>query len=198
MREIRTSLRCAVATLLCFPLIGVVRGQDAAPANAAEIERAVIQALSGEWSGYLEYRDYSEPATSTKRVQLPTWLTVSGSASPITMRYLYDDGPSKVVEEVEQVTIDAAKAAYRIRSGSGSETSYRIEGLASLRAGLGALTLTGAGTDNNKPAERRITLTIKRNLVQLLLETRPAGSGEAFAFRHMYRFTRSRPPASRQ
>ncbi len=37
---------------------------------------ALTQSLVGDWVGVLEYRDYSEPLTSTKRVQLPTWLQI--------------------------------------------------------------------------------------------------------------------------
>jgi len=46
-------------------------------------------ALVGSWVGTLEYRDYSEPATSTKRVKLPTRLTIAPSAADLSFSYIY-------------------------------------------------------------------------------------------------------------
>ena len=69
-------------------------------------------AMVGKWVGVLEYRDYAEPPTSTKRVKLPTWLTVEGIEGGLQFRYIYDDGPSKTVTELERVRIDVPKARY--------------------------------------------------------------------------------------
>src|SRR5579875_3976336 len=66
-------------------------------AATLDVQPALTQALLGRWVGVLEYRDYSEPATSLKRVQLPTWLTVSTAAEGLATDYTYDDGPTKVV-----------------------------------------------------------------------------------------------------
>ena len=130
-----------------------------------QIQSDLQQALTGNWTGVLEYRDYSEPATSTKRVQLPTWLTIKPTGSSQTWHYLYDDGPNKLVEETDTLSFDPSASTY-------------------------------TESDNGKPSETRITLTIRRNLLTILEETRPAGSSDPFAFRHSFCFTRATPPAT--
>lgn len=169
---------------------------DAIQLQHSEIKHAEIeQALIGDWSGYLEYRDYSEPPTSTKRVQLPTWLKVIPSGNGLLLHYVYDDGPGKVVDETEQLTVDVAQHTYTtLESGHPAEV-YRTDGLDALHDGRSTLILLGSGVDNDTPSEQRVTMTIRRNLVEWLLEVRPAGSQQAFVFRHLYRFTRAEPPA---
>ncbi len=61
MRAVLCSV--VVATATCPALFS----QQGATANVD-----LQPALSGDWVGVLEYRDYSEPAGSTKQVQLPT------------------------------------------------------------------------------------------------------------------------------
>ncbi|HEY1986708.1 MAG TPA: hypothetical protein VGG85_14930 [Terracidiphilus sp.] len=180
--------------------IGLLAGVVAAAAwaqspAAGNPARDAALALSGDWTGYLEYRDYSEPATSTKRVQLPTWLTVSPSGTGLSFHYIYDDGPRKTVDETDIVVLDAAKKTYTSTEAGHPAEVYTVAGLDQLREGHGQLVMTGTGTDNNQPAELRLTVTIRRNLMEWLLEERPAGSNGEFTFRHFYRFTRSKPPA---
>jgi hypothetical protein len=66
---------------------------------SASFRASLTQALIRDWVGVLEYRDYSEPPTTTKRVQLPTWLHIANTASAMQWHYVYDDDPNKVVEE---------------------------------------------------------------------------------------------------
>ncbi len=156
--------------------------------------QSVQTALIGNWAGYLEYRDYSEPSTSTKRVQLPTWLTVTQAANNLKLHYTYDDGPEKIVVEDEQLAFDLSRNTYTSTEPGHAPDTYNVQGFDALKNGRGTLLLTGTGTDDNRPAERRITLTIRRNLLEWLLEARPKNSTEPFAFRHLYRLTRVEPP----
>jgi hypothetical protein len=188
MLPARIALFFVLTAAVCF-------GQQASPAPPDKTQQAVHQALLGDWAGYLEYRDYSEPADSTKRVQLPTWLSVSRTPTGLSLHYVYDDGPSKVVDETEQLTLDIAKQTYTTLEAGHPAEIYQVSGFDALRDGRGKLVLTGSGTDNDKPAEQRITLTIRRNLVEWLLEVRPAGSELPFTFRHQFRFTRAQSPA---
>lgn len=160
-------------------------------------DAALTQALTGDWVGVLEYRDYSEPATSTKRVDLPTWLTISasGKTTSTTWSYTYDDGPSKVLQETDTVNFDLATNSYSEASNGKPASAYTVNGYDTLKDGRGILVLHGAGTDNDKPSETRITMTIRRNLLEITEEVRPAGSSDPFVFRHMFRFTRAHPPA---
>jgi hypothetical protein len=149
--------------------------------------------LRGDWVGVLEYRDYSEPVGSTKRVDLPTWLTISGDVAE-SWHYVYDDGPTKTVSEDDAVAFDFEKSTLSETSGGKPAQVFRVMGLEALKGGKGVLQMTGSGTDNGKPSERRMVLTVRRNLLEVLEEVRPAGSGDAFAFRHLYRMVRATPP----
>jgi hypothetical protein len=53
--------------------------------------------------------------------------------------------------------------------------------------------MTGAGQENDKPVDVRITLTIGRNLYIFRKETREAG--QDFRMRDEYVFTRRDPPS---
>jgi hypothetical protein len=164
------------------------------PPSTLQLKSDLRQALVGDWVGVLEYRDYSEPATSTKRVELPTWLSITPSADAQLWHYIYDDGPTKVVEESDNVTFDPAASIYSESANGKPPQLFKVSGYDTLRSGRGQLILSGAGTDNDKPAETRVTITIRRNLLEILEETRPAASTEPFAFRHAFRFTRAKPP----
>jgi hypothetical protein len=188
----------AAAPLAAAPLCPAVLAQGASPAVAPQslsLDQALQQALTGRWTGVLEYRDYSEPAGSTKRVQLPTWLTIVSGAEGLRFVYTYDDGPNKVLEEQETVVFDFAAKTYKAMENGHAWATYAVAGLDALKDGRGELVMTGPGTENDKPAEMRVTWTIRRNLLSILEETRPAGSAEAFAFRHRYVFTRAEAPS---
>jgi hypothetical protein len=157
--------------------------------NLTEIQRAV----SGAWVGTLEYRDFSEPATSSKRVKLPTWLKIEPSGGDLRFDYIYDDGPSKTVKETALIRIDPAAARYTVLDEAGkAEESYAIVGLSQLRSGRGSLTLTGSGTENGAAVEVRTTMRIGRNILEMTRET--AASGQPFTFRHAYTLVRVTPP----
>lgn len=152
------------------------------------------RALTGSWVGTLEYRDYSEPATSTKRVKLPTWLNIKAEGADLRFSYIYDDGPTKTVTEVSLIRVDFAAARYSVIDSTGKvEDSYAISGIQNLRQGRSTLTLTGAGTENKAPVEVRTTLRIGRNILEITRETTAAG--QPFTFRHAYTLVRAAPPA---
>jgi hypothetical protein len=151
--------------LLAVPLLSL--------AVQAPGETEVQQALLGSWTGTLEYRDYSEPATSTKRVNLPTWLTVQATGADLRLNYIYDDGPSKTVTETAVIHFEASDTAQ-------------------LREGRGTIVITAPGKESDKPVQTKTTYRIGRNIFEILEETAP--EGEPFAFRHAYTFVRSTPP----
>ena len=168
--------------------VGALRAQG--PGALAEIQRAV----TGTWAGTLEYRDFSEPAGSTKRVKLPTWLQIEAAGAELRFRYLYDDDPGKTVTESALVAIDVGEASYVVKDAAGKvEDRYAIAGLAGLREGRGTLTLTGKGTENGAAVEVRTTLKIGRNILEITRET--AAPGAAFTFRHAYTLVRAAAPA---
>jgi hypothetical protein len=193
MRKLFISL--CVVWFFCG-LSGQITAAQAVPSQLKSDLRA---ALLGDWVGVLEYRDYSEPATSTKRVTLPTWLSIADAEEGKTLKwhYVYDDGPTKVVEETDIVTFDPLASSYAEADNGKPAQVFKAAGYDTLRSGRGTLVLTGAGTDNNKPSETRVTLRIDRNLIDILEETRAAGTSDRFVFRHAFRFTRATAPKAK-
>ena len=195
--------------LLCSLIVApscVRHGQVAPGANApaptsvtaaqpaAEASRHINQNFAGEWTGVLEYRDYG----TNERVFLPTWLTMTAEVDGSSVReaFIYDDGPTKTVREAQSLNFDVADNKATLVSDEGkSRTTYVVAGLEQFRKlDRGGLVLTGAGTENDKPVEVRITLKLGRNLFTWLKETRPAGSSTAYQFRDAYTLTRRSPP----
>jgi hypothetical protein len=188
MRNVSVFVTLFVAA---FVLRLSAQGPDTAPLPAAATETR--EALLGAWVGTLEYRDYSEPATSTKRVKLPTWLNVEPAGTDLRFRYVYDDGPAKTVKEVSLIGIDTTGELYTVSDSAGKvEDRYTIVGLAQLRSGHGTLILNGRGTENQVAVVVRTTLRIGRNILEITRET--AAPGEPFAFRHTYTFVRATEP----
>jgi hypothetical protein len=182
------------ATLLAvFIPCCAAAAQTTAVAAAQQTSIELQQAIAGAWTGVLEYRDYSEPATSTKRVKLPTWLSVGLADSKLTFHYIYDDGPNKVVDETLTLAFDVPGSTLQITNDKGHVETYKVDGYNALRNGRGDLTLLGPTLDNNRPAECRIVLGVRRNLFTWSEEVRPT-SAVPFAFRHSYTFTRAQTP----
>ncbi len=186
-------MRGFAAALVVLPTLAlsalVISAQTSAPLAGIQT------ALTGSWVGTLEYRDYSEPAGSTKRMKLPTWLHIEAAQANLRFLYVYDDGPAKTVSETEIVRIDPAAARYEvIDKDSKVKESYAIAGLAALRDGRGTLTLTGPGNESGAPVDVRTTIRIGRNIVEMTRET--ALSGQPFVFRHAYTMVRSTAPGS--
>ncbi len=181
-------MRGFASTGLCFLLFAsaIARAQQPPPQPILP-DRLFV----GSWTGVLEYRDFQ----TDKMVRLPTWLEVQTSLhGPLHMTYIYDDGPTKTVIERSSVTLDAQANTYTVTSDRDhSSDTYRVSGYQDLLAkGIGVLTMTGAGQENAKPVDVRITLTIGRNLYILRKETREAG--QDFRMRDEYVFTRRDPP----
>jgi hypothetical protein len=192
-REPRTSIMRKLLFLIVLLSPSVLPAQTTAIAAALQTGSELQQAMSGNWTGVLEYRDYSEPATSTKRVKLPTWLSVASSAERLTFDYTYDDGPGKVVGEKLIITFDVAGSNLQITNDHGHTELYKVDGYDRLRDGHGDITLLGPTTDNNRPAESRIAIGVRRKLITWVEEVRPT-SDVPFAFRHSYVFTRAEAP----
>ena len=159
--------------------------------------------FAGDWTGQLEYRDY----TSNERVFLPTWLKISEAADhrSLTYSYVYDDGPTKTVREHVTLALDpAARKATLTDLGATSASkstisTYDVSGLDEFaKTGRGVLKLTGPGMDDDKRVEVRLTITLRRNLYTQRKEIRPAGSTDEkdFQFRDGYTFTRAQAPAA--
>ena len=70
-----------------------------------------LSAIEGSWTGTLEYRDYQPPHG---RVTLPTKLYASLVApNELSLHYVFDDGPKKIVHSYDRLMIDLAKQTLR-------------------------------------------------------------------------------------
>jgi hypothetical protein len=175
-------------TILLLP--SALSAQAASQHSQADLTHALL----GDWTGVLEYRDYSEPAASLKRVELPTWLTISTAPEGLYFDYTYDDGPSKTVTEHSALVFALQSNSYKVVGTDAVIEDLKISGGDALKDGHGVLTLTGSITENGHPAELRTTWTIRRNLISWLEETRSAGTADPFTFRHKYTFVRATAP----
>ena len=178
-----------------FLLAVVLFAAGSAVVQSSVLDRDQIYArLVGEWTGQLEYRDFS----SNERVVLPTWLEVKTTADGRSAQftYTYDDGPTKTVTESSTVTIDPASHRFTITSDRDHSTdSYQIEDAVAASPGRRMqFVLKGTGKENDKPVDVRIVLSIDRNLYRFTKETRQ--SGQDFLFRDGYTFTRRDPGQS--
>jgi hypothetical protein len=183
--NMKRMLGCAAITLV---LACGLAGQTVVPSR-----EQIYAGLVGEWTGQLEYRDFS----TDERVVLPAWLTVkpSGDGRSLQFIYTYDDGPTKTV--VGSSTVTMADGKYSVTSdGDPASDPYRIEE-GGAKPGFQGLkfALTGTGRENDKPVDVRITVTIERNLYRYKKETRSAG--QDFNFRDEYVMTRRRPPMAK-
>lgn len=179
----RTLLATSLVALLGAPLLALSPTRAARPTRAA-----LYSAMTGSWTGALEYKDYSNPK---RRVTLPTKLAIAlaPDSSALLMHYVYDDGPGKIVEDDDRFVANATVSTiawgglktvaqqYTVRDAAGASPSGRI-----------AIVLQGEGKDDNKPATIRETITISKDSLRILKETRFAGGD--FAFRHEYRMAR--------
>ncbi|MBC8065116.1 MAG: hypothetical protein H7Y17_09820 [Chlorobia bacterium] len=145
----------------------------------------IATALRGPWVGTLEYRDYQ----SGDRVRVATMLRITPASDGKTFvfRYIYDDGPSKIIESKSDVIIDGS--TYSVKPADEAATVYRLSGLEKVKAdGTGTLTLDGDGTENGAKVVVRVTVRVQRDSLTFLRESKL--EGKDWAFRNEYRFSR--------
>jgi len=143
-------------------------------------------ALTGSWTGTLEYRDYR----SDRRVTLPTKLTVTGDQpGRLQLVYTYDDGPRRLVTSRDRVTIDLPAGTYRVQNDDDAyDATFTAQGLREFGPDSSVVTLIGKGKENDLPVDLRITITVTTGSLTMLRESRQ--TDEEWRFRNRYRFTR--------
>jgi hypothetical protein len=151
------------------------------------------QTLLGSWIGTLEYRDYSDDF----RERLGTLLRVSKdeTSGRLVFRYVYDDGPNKVVQDSEQIDIDLDHAKYSIFApDSPTSDDYTIQSKRLKPDGTGAFVLIGKAKENSASVDIRETITLSKDRLRILRESKLPG--QDFKFRHEFMFTRVTAPKS--
>lgn len=145
----------------------------AAPAPAAPAT-ALADALAGDWTGTLDYRDYGDDG----RVVLPAVLSARGGA----LAWTFDDGPGKTVRSAEQWAASPDGRSLTITE-DGRTGRYRIVQFDSTASGT-TLVADGEAEENGARVAARLVLTrITGRLRISQLTHRP---GAPFLLRHSY------------
>jgi hypothetical protein len=141
----------------------------------------------GAWSGALTYRDWSKP---DKLMTLPCKLSVAlSSPTELTLFYVFDDGPSKVVYSYERMSFDFTGNVLSWSSGVSKPSALQY-----------AITSVSADAEGSQLLfERAIedrtdkyTLILRKGGL-FLSKTEVAASG-AQTFRNKYEFRRGDDP----
>ncbi len=125
-------------------------------------------AFAGKWAGYLEYKDYQ----GNGRVKIPVKLEVKPSnASAAIWDFVYDDF-GKPVSSFETHTWNGT--TYRVQTkGQTAIQEYTSRDFAVLlKTGIGKAILLGTEIEIGAKVEVRRTITLEKNKLTTLKETR--------------------------
>jgi hypothetical protein len=132
----------------------------------------------GDWRGSLTYRDYQNP---DRMVTLPTRTVITlGAPAELTLYYVFDDGPGKVVYSYERMTFDFEKQqlAWVFGLTPAKPKNYRITSAVAAEgvSRIGFESPSDAGSDRYalEISPRRLTMTkteIKAGSPELLRST---------------------------
>ncbi len=180
----------ALVAILCHARVALA--QAVRPAQDAPVStpsaRTVHAALTGSFAGALRYRDYQD---STRFVTLPTQLAgvLSADSSSVRLDFTYDDGPGKTVRSSDRFALAANTTELRWGPADGG----RPPSVFSVRTLSGRDTIRlvaeTEGSDDNRPATLRETITISAGAITILKEVR-FSRALPWLFRHEYTLQR--------
>ncbi|HEY3637102.1 MAG TPA: S41 family peptidase [Rhizomicrobium sp.] len=147
-------------------------------ANVAPPPR-LDQALAGNWSGMLDYRDFG----NDKRVVLPTSAVASNDLGAVSFAFTYKDGPSKIVHDTDRWSLSTDEKSLIVNGDSYRVVEY-VGGAAESDMTLVA---EGSGKENDRDVIARIV--VARRGGSLTLSRLTARPGEAFLMRDAYALT---------
>lgn len=154
--------------------IAVAQGQLTMP---DDIAAAVSNALAGDWSGTLDYRDYRKDTRET----LPTLMQSDGTR----ISWTFDDGPDKIVRSFETWVLDAVGRTVTITAGKNAPELWRVvEAHTSAEGASLTIVLEGESVENGRTGFARKILTRDGNRLRITKQTRFAG--EPFLMRQSY------------
>ncbi|CAN5390610.1 hypothetical protein BH10PSE2_BH10PSE2_29600 [soil metagenome] len=169
-------------------------GVAAAPSAAT-----LRQGVAGRWVGALGYRDYQ----TNELFELPviTTIVAVGDGLTLVQTSRFDDGPGKEgaakVVWITTTSLDDAAASTTTQASyrAGETVELETEAVA-VRTWSDAthwtLIYSHVGSDDDAPADIRITETRDGDALLSVKEVRPVGSDEAaWRFRNQTRLTRS-------
>ena len=155
--------------------------------NAQAVAPNAFDPFVGNWSGALEYKDYSG---GTGRVKVPVKLEVKSSdASTASWYFNYDDFGKTVISDE---THSWKSGKYTVKTKGKLEVQEYVskDFAALIKSGIGKAVLIGSELEDGKKVEVRRTITLEKTGLRTLKETRPPSG--AFAFRNQSTYTRSK------
>jgi hypothetical protein len=165
---------------------GVDRALDVAKGTPTSPPPDLAQALSGAWTGTLNYRDFGD----NRRVILPTGMTGAADSSGATLAFTFDDGPGKTVRSTEHWSMSADGKNLLVQAGKETEVMAIVERRGGAATEALTLVAEGHGQDNGLPVSLRTILTRRGETLSIArLTQRP---GEPFLLRHAYEIRRAR------
>ena len=154
--------------------IAVAQGMLTVPADTPA---AVAKALTGDWTGTLDYRDYSDDSRET----LPTVMQSDGTV----LSWTFDDGPSKIVRSSETWAFDPVGKTLSITAGNNASEQWRlVEAHTSADGASLTIVLEGTSEENGRSVMARKILTRDANRLRITKQTRVPG--EPYVMRQTY------------
>lgn len=164
--------------------IALILSAGSALAEPESFQQAVGD-LAGTWTGALAYRDYQ----SDQRVTIPhdRELTVSPDGSFILSMNVYTDPGYKIYSG--QMFVISGETV--LAASSGSTVSVEESAIVSFETTADGweVVLTGRGTDDGQPADRRSVWRLSGDNLKVTTSYRTDG-GEEFVFRNAISLTR--------
>jgi len=183
-----TPRRGVAAQRLVVPTLADLQaGRDAAlaiarsmPAPPADPAAALANALTGIWTGTLDYRDYGDDSRAV--------LPVSASVQGLRLAFSYDDGPGKTVTGRARWQLRHHDGADWLRTDADGPEARIVQ--FDVEPGSGDLTLVADGPirENDAPRLARTILTRRGDTLRITKLTR--APGEPFLMRDSYELRR--------
>ncbi|MBU2166835.1 MAG: hypothetical protein KKF88_03250 [Alphaproteobacteria bacterium] len=183
------SRRLLIQTSLALALLGPGVAVAQQPPSPTELRLGLV----GNWTGALGYRDYQ----SDELFEIPVTINVTspGDGRTLIQQSVFDDGPGDPVW-VTTVTLEDPEASTLTSASfrAGREVGVSIETVHLARyVGPTRWTLIDEqiGSDDDAPAEIRVTTTREDDYVESVKVVRPVGADDsAWRFRNQIRLTR--------
>lgn len=149
-----------ISTLsLAITLMTIVPGPEPAPVRATPPLETALASLTGTWSGVLAYREDG----TDERVEIPARLRAEAvlGGRGLEQRLAFAD-PDRIVESSQFVILGEDDASLSVLDPAGGER-YRVESIAVTSPRDWRLELRGAGADDGRDVEVRLTLRREGN-----------------------------------
>ena len=172
-------------------------GSVVAPAGPVPVPPVaeIRKILAGEWSGALGYRDYQ----SNELFELPVKTNIENVPDGVTQvrRSVFDEGARRDPVWIASVAQSQGNVLVTATLRAGREAELQRESVTIVRYASPSdwqLRYGQTGTDDDKPAEIRVTETLAGDELMSVKEVRPVGRSDApWAFRNQTRLKRVRP-----